>query len=156
MSTSMLLASIMLAQYALAAPRPQSYNSDGSDTNPHSVDTDAGASGSSTSFNISKGGVAAIIIVVVLVIIFGVGSAVLWYLAKRRGWNVRASIAQVSHRVTGRFATKPSAADRRSKRAGQHLDDGIPLKGHKRGIVVQVSNVEKASAGASNSSKNVR
>jgi hypothetical protein len=67
----MLLASIMLAQYALAAPRPQSYNSDGSDTNPHSVDTDAGASGSSTSFNISKGGVAAIIIVVVLVIIFG-------------------------------------------------------------------------------------
>lgn len=70
MSPPTLLISIALAQLALAAPWPQSY-SDGSDSNPHAVDTDAGASGSSTSFNISKGGIAAIIIVVVLVIIFG-------------------------------------------------------------------------------------
>ncbi|KAK3075668.1 hypothetical protein LTR53_000816 [Teratosphaeriaceae sp. CCFEE 6253] len=66
------------------------------------VDSDAGASGSGSSFSISKGGLIAIIFVVVLVAIFGIASTILFVVAKRRQWNVRASIRRASRRLTGR------------------------------------------------------
>ncbi|KAF2764250.1 hypothetical protein EJ03DRAFT_378780 [Teratosphaeria nubilosa] len=80
------------------------------------VDTDAGASGSGGSGgSIGKGGLIAIIVVVVVVAIFGITSTILFVLAKRRQWNVRASIARASRRLTTGLRTP---AGPRTPRAG--------------------------------------
>ncbi|KAK4996802.1 hypothetical protein LTR66_003671 [Elasticomyces elasticus] len=82
------------------------------------ANNEAGASGSDAgAFHMSNGVTAAIISVVVIVAVFGgksshletlitppqTASAILYILAKRRHWNVRASIARASRRLTGRF-----------------------------------------------------
>ncbi|KAK4506432.1 hypothetical protein PRZ48_000164 [Zasmidium cellare] len=109
------------------------------------ADTDAGASGgSSNSFNLSKGGLAAIIVVVALVVIVGVATTTLFIIAKRRQWNIRASIRRASRRLTGRDTTQ---IDRRSKRAGIQLDSAPAQRGHKRGLMVEVKDVEKGNGG---------
>ncbi|TKA82805.1 hypothetical protein B0A55_01058 [Friedmanniomyces simplex] len=72
------------------------------------VNTDAGASGSGSSFSISKGGLIAVIVVVVIVALFGIASTILFVVAKRRQWNVRASIRRVSRRLTGRAGAPPT------------------------------------------------
>nr|POE75543.1 hypothetical protein CFP56_53655 [Quercus suber] len=121
------------------------------------IDTNAGASGSSAgnSFNLSKGGLIAIIIVVVVVVIFGIASTVLFVLAKRRQWNIRASVARASRRLTGRFGgNKADAlAQRRDRRTGIYAGGArivspprvvaIKPPGHNRGLVVNVHDVEK-------------
>ncbi|KAK5736061.1 hypothetical protein LTR17_007732 [Elasticomyces elasticus] len=80
----------------------------GSPGNGSDVDTDAGASGSGSSFSISKGGMIAVIVVVVLVAIFGIASTILFVVAKRRQWNIRASICRASRRLTGRSGAPPT------------------------------------------------
>ncbi|KAF2171418.1 hypothetical protein M409DRAFT_18535 [Zasmidium cellare ATCC 36951] len=112
------------------------------------ADTDAGASGgSSNSFNLSKGGLAAIIVVVALVVIVGVATTTLFIIAKRRQWNIRASIRRASRRFTGRGPPRNSI-DRRSKRAGFQLDSTPASRGHKRGLMVEVKDVEKGQGGS--------
>ncbi|KFZ10131.1 hypothetical protein V502_08297 [Pseudogymnoascus sp. VKM F-4520 (FW-2644)] len=61
---------------------------------------DAGSAGPSTgSVTISKGGIIAIGVVVGFVVVFGVVSSVLFYLAKKRSWEIRASIRKSARRV---------------------------------------------------------
>ncbi|TKA80057.1 hypothetical protein B0A49_02497 [Cryomyces minteri] len=89
------------------------------------IDTNAGAVGSSAgAFSLSKGGLAAIIVVIVVVVVFGALSAVLFFLAKRRQWNIRASIRQSARRLTGKFdSTKNSLSKNRAQaRRGIRLD----------------------------------
>ncbi|TKA62546.1 hypothetical protein B0A49_09907, partial [Cryomyces minteri] len=97
------------------------------------IDTNAGAVGSSAgAFSLSKGGLAAIIVVIVVVVVFGADgmacekalSAVLFFLAKRRQWNIRASIRQSARRLTGKFdSTKNSLSKNRAQaRRGIRLD----------------------------------
>lgn len=83
-----------------------------------------------------------------------VTSVVLFILAKRRNWKIRDSIRRASRRLTGRRDTTPrSAADRR-KRSGVIA---TPRKagttvahppGQKRGLAVEVADVEKGTSGA--------
>lgn len=104
-----------------------------------SSSNEAGAAGKDTgAFSISKGGIAAIIAVVVVVAVFGselhpsnaqsrvcslicgaVASAVLFYLAKKRQWEVRKSISRFSRRLTGR--TDAARANRQSRRTGVRM-----------------------------------
>lgn len=135
------------------------------------VSTDDGSSGDqSGSFKISSGALTAIIVVCVSVVILGskldvpvskailtisVASTVLFVVAKRRQWNIRASIARASRRLTGRAPAKDPERDvARSRRTGTYF--GTPPKagvkavlppGHKRGLVVDVQSVrnEKSS-----------
>jgi len=87
------------SQASATAP-PAGYN--GGNDNPENP-TDAGASGSSQgAFSLSKGALAAIIVVVVVVVLGGAASATLFYLAKKRQWDVRQSFRRASRRITGR------------------------------------------------------
>lgn len=113
------------------------------------VDSAGGASGSdSGSFSLSKGGLIAIIVIVVGVAVFGIASIVLFVLAKRRQWNVRASIRRASRRLTGRDpGPKPSEVAARRKRSGivAGMERG---EGRKGGVVVEVRDeVEKGPLG---------
>ncbi|PGH13096.1 hypothetical protein AJ80_06468 [Polytolypa hystricis UAMH7299] len=85
---------------------------DGGDVNlgiiPGSVDDtgeapdETGSSGKSDgSINLSKGAQIAIIVVAIIVAIIGITSAVLFYLAKKRQWEIRASIRRSARRLTG-------------------------------------------------------
>nr|POF20126.1 hypothetical protein CFP56_71748 [Quercus suber] len=149
--------SAIATQAAIVYDTTASASSDGDSDGGQVVDTNAGASGSSAvnSFNLSKGGLIAIIIVVVIVVIFGIASTVLFVLAKRRQWNVRASIGRASRRLTGRFGgdKRDSLAERKDRRTAIYA--GGPRKvspprvvaikppGHDRGLVVNVQDVEK-------------
>lgn len=111
--------------------------------------SDAGASGSdSGSFTLSKGGIIAIIVVVVFVVLFGselnpevraegctditiVTSSVLWYLAKKRSWEVRKTIRRSARRVatalTPRRTTFPKdVLDRRPTKGLTRIDEVPP------------------------------
>lgn len=153
-----------------AAAETSDSNSDSGDY----VDTNAGASGSTggNSFNLSNGGLIAIIVVVVLVVIIGgknpllvsswnvqsltspvsAVSIVLFILAKRRQWNVRASISRASRRLTGRAPKNQAFSQSRDRRTGVYAGGArkvspgvvaIKPPGHKRGLVVDVNDVEK-------------
>ncbi|KAK5701984.1 hypothetical protein LTR97_004802 [Elasticomyces elasticus] len=102
--TSATVAQVASAQTSSNAPLYEG----GSPGNGSDVDTDAGASGSGSSFSISKGGMIAVIVVVVLVAIFGIASTILFVVAKRRQWNIRASIRRASRRLTGRSGAPPT------------------------------------------------
>ena len=112
----------------------------GGDDNPQDP-SDAGAAGASKgAFNLSKGGLAAIIVVAVLVGVIGskhqlispplsrhlltlcsVGSAVLFWVAKKRQWDVRQSIRRASRRMTGR-STADLPSKRENRRTGVRLN----------------------------------
>ncbi|TAQ85988.1 hypothetical protein B7494_g5688 [Chlorociboria aeruginascens] len=69
-------------------------------SSPTSGDSTAGASGpDSGSITLSKGGLIAIIIVVVVISVFGIASSVLWYIAKKRSWEVRKTIRKSARKV---------------------------------------------------------
>ncbi|KAH9224520.1 hypothetical protein DL95DRAFT_439674, partial [Leptodontidium sp. 2 PMI_412] len=62
-------------------------------SSPASGDSAAGAEGADHgSIAISRGGIIAIIVVAVSVCVLGAVSAILFYLAKKRSWQVRESI----------------------------------------------------------------
>ena len=120
----------------------------------HLIDSAGGAAGTdSGSFSLSKGGLIAIIVVVVAVAVFGIASIVLFVLAKRRQWNVRASIKRASRRLTGRDpGPTPSEVAAKRKRSGvvagsrsEKRDTGVRSAppGHKRGLVVEVRDEER-------------
>ncbi|EMC99583.1 hypothetical protein BAUCODRAFT_342265 [Baudoinia panamericana UAMH 10762] len=157
-------------------PATSDYNGSDPSTNNGgaTVDTDGGASGSGQSFGISQGGMIAIIVVVVIVAVFGIASTILFVLAKRRQWNIRASIARAAERLatplTPRFPrTARTPALQMSKRGGgsnrrvtvhagrfagskpTRDEDATPLKpyGHKRGPRVEETDIEKNSTASS-------
>jgi len=111
-----------------ATAAPAGYN--GGNDNPEDP-SDAGASGSSQgAFSLSKGALAAIIVVVVVVVVGGAASATLFYLAKKRQWDVRKSFRRASRRLTGRSTAdldrvKPSSRSQ-NRRTGVRLASPPP------------------------------
>jgi hypothetical protein len=128
-----------------AASSPQTPNDNPAPPNPDK----AGATGKSESaITLNTGQQVAIAVVVGLVVILGLTSAILFYIAKKRQWEVRASIRRSARRVTtvikaktpvkANFSRRDRAmvridppqgqsdkTDRRSKRSGGILkEDG--------------------------------
>lgn len=63
----------------------------------------AGAAGTSTgAFDLPRGGMVAIIIVAVLVGVGGIASAALFYVAKKRQWEIRKTLRRSARRLTSR------------------------------------------------------
>ncbi|KAK0109765.1 hypothetical protein ONS95_002441 [Cadophora gregata] len=90
-------------------------------SSPGSGDSAAGAAGADHgSIAISRGGIIAIIVVGVSVCILGAVSAILFYLAKKRSWQVRESIRRSARKVatalTPRRSTFPKDVHSRSNR----------------------------------------
>jgi len=80
---------------------PSSSSSSPNDNPPTENPNTAGASGSSqTAISLNTGDIIAIGIVVGLVVILGIASAILFYLAKKRQWEVRASLRRSARRLT--------------------------------------------------------
>ncbi|KAG4421805.1 hypothetical protein IFR04_005055 [Cadophora malorum] len=97
-------------------------------SSPGSGDSAAGAAGADHgSIAISRGGIIAIIVVAVSVCILGAVSAVLFYLAKKRSWQVRESIRRSARRVatalTPRRSTFPKDVHSRSNRGLTKIDE---------------------------------
>ncbi|KAI9666869.1 MAG: hypothetical protein M1831_001374 [Alyxoria varia] len=70
------------------------------------ADDNAGASGDDgKAYDLSTGGLVAIIVVVVVVAIFGIASAVLFYVAKKRQWKLREKMKHASRRVASKVTT---------------------------------------------------
>ncbi|KAF2713753.1 hypothetical protein K504DRAFT_369120 [Pleomassaria siparia CBS 279.74] len=115
-------------QDAPTSQRTPNTGYNGGDDNPQDPN-DAGAAGASQdAFSLSKGGMAAIIIVVVIVAVGGAASAVLFWLAKKRQWNVRQSIRRASRRLTGRSEVPNK---RQNRRTGVRLNSPPPPKNAK-------------------------
>lgn len=93
-------------------------SSDSTSTGSSGADSAAGAEGADDgSFKMSKGGMIAIIVVVVVVAVGGIVSTVLFFIAKKRQWEVRKSLKRVSRRLTGRSTAGAGAArDNRENR----------------------------------------
>ncbi|KAK2761644.1 hypothetical protein FQN54_001472 [Arachnomyces sp. PD_36] len=98
---------IQLAASAVPAPRHK-ITSSSQPRDVSSSDSDAaGAEGSSSgSINLKKGDEIAIIVVASLVVVIGVASAILYYLAKKRQWQVRASIRRSARRIAEPFTPR--------------------------------------------------
>ncbi|KLJ09946.1 hypothetical protein EMPG_14642 [Blastomyces silverae] len=85
------------------------------------VDTDRNWSQSGGgSFHISQGSIIAIAVIVGIVVILGLTSAILFYIAKKRSWEVRASIRRSAKRLAApmtprRFSTAPSSNKPRNR-----------------------------------------
>ncbi|KAI1166233.1 hypothetical protein F5B18DRAFT_98130 [Nemania serpens] len=98
------------------------------------VDDAAGAAGSSPgAAQLSHGALIAIIVVVAVVVVGGISTAVLFFLAKQREWNVRESIRRSARKVvtalTPRRSEFPRSAKEstgRSSRGRVRLDDVPP------------------------------
>ncbi|KAF2735861.1 hypothetical protein EJ04DRAFT_401405, partial [Polyplosphaeria fusca] len=138
-----LLPLLAFAQDAPQTSQPPSpgpgYN--GGEDNPQDP-SDAGAEGSSKgAFALSKGGLIAIIVVAVIVAVGGTGSAVLFWLAKKRQWDVRQSLRRASRRLTGRSDVATKRQNRRtgmrlasppaSARRERDVEKGVPASGQK-------------------------
>ncbi|KAL9072575.1 MAG: hypothetical protein Q9157_005035 [Trypethelium eluteriae] len=75
----------------------------------------AGSAGTDTSgFSMSTGSFVAIIVVVVVVAVLGIASATLFFVAKKRQWEIRKSLKRMSRRLTGRSDARTS--QRQSRR----------------------------------------
>ncbi|KAF2279729.1 uncharacterized protein EI97DRAFT_359462, partial [Westerdykella ornata] len=135
----------LLALVALAQAQKPNTGYNGGEDNPQDP-SDAGAAGASKgAFTLSKGGLVAIIVVAVVVAVAGTASATLFWLAKKRQWDVRQSIRRASRRLTGR-ATEPSK--RQNRRTGMRLDSPPPPRTNK-----QNRDVEKGLAASSQRGK---
>ncbi|KAH7336356.1 hypothetical protein BKA65DRAFT_553012 [Rhexocercosporidium sp. MPI-PUGE-AT-0058] len=97
-------------------------------SSPTSGDSAAGAAGADHgSIAISRGGIIAIIVMAVSVCVLGAVSAILFYLAKKRSWQVRESIRRSARRVatalTPRRSTFPKDVHSRSNRGLTKIDE---------------------------------
>jgi hypothetical protein len=93
----------------IASSSPQQPGNDpGGSSNPGPINPDtAGASGDSqTAITLNTGEQIAIGVVVGLVVLIGIASAILFYLAKKRQWEVKASIRRSARRVTTAFKAR--------------------------------------------------
>lgn len=100
----------------------------GSDTSGGSVDSDAGASGSSPgAFQLSHNAMIAIIIVVVVVAVMGISSAGLFYMAKKREWKIRENLRRSAKRVVTALTPRRSEFPRSVKDSGRSSRNRIRL-----------------------------
>ncbi|KAA8613731.1 hypothetical protein PtrSN002B_010677 [Pyrenophora tritici-repentis] len=128
---SLLLPLLVLAQDTTGSELPPPGYNGGSD-NPQDP-SDAGAAGASKgAFSLSSGALAAIIVVAVVVVLGSIASGTLWWLAKKRQWDVRASIRRASRRFTGRSTadntSKQAHQNRQNRRTGIRLNSPPPGK----------------------------
>jgi hypothetical protein len=141
---SFLLPVLALAQDSSGSELPPAGYNGGAD-NPQDP-SDAGAAGSQKgAFSLSGGAIAAIIVVAVVVVLGSstssfissegaqansrlVASGTLWWLAKKRQWDVRASIRRASRRFTGRSVPDKSQQNRQNRRTGIRLNSPPPGK----------------------------
>jgi len=97
-----------------------------------SGDSNAGAAGPDAgSITLSRGAIIALIVIASTICIVGIVSSVLWYLAKKRSWEVRATIRRSAKRVatalTPRRSTFPKDVhDRRRSTRGLTKIDEVP------------------------------
>ncbi|KAI9844879.1 MAG: hypothetical protein M1838_001984 [Thelocarpon superellum] len=75
----------------------------------------AGASGDNDSFNLPKGALIALVTTAAVVAVIGIASATLFYIAKKRQWEIRKSLRRSARRFTGSLAP-PSSQSRRASR----------------------------------------
>lgn len=116
LSNTLLTLLLLLSRYSVSADGSSSGSSSGDDSffkessgasandpsNPNTPDPNQeGAEGPSKSgINLSKGSIIAISVVVGCIAIIAIASAVLFYVAKKRQWEVRKSIRRSAKRVT--------------------------------------------------------
>ncbi|KAK3332006.1 hypothetical protein B0T19DRAFT_397818 [Cercophora scortea] len=94
--------------FALATENPYT-GADGPGTPSSSDGSKEGASGSSSgNVEISRGGLIAIIVVVSFVAIFGIASAVLFFLAKKHEWKVRETVRKSARKVVAALTPRRS------------------------------------------------
>ncbi|KAI9682373.1 MAG: hypothetical protein M1817_000427 [Caeruleum heppii] len=92
------------------------------------VDNESGASGSSQgAFNLSRGGMIAIIIVAAAVGIGGIASGILFYVAKKRQWEIRKSIRRSARRLTGNHSTAKAQKTSRRQRGLSRIPESTDL-----------------------------
>ncbi|KAH8707538.1 hypothetical protein GQ44DRAFT_715764 [Phaeosphaeriaceae sp. PMI808] len=126
---SCVLPLLVLAQNSKPSELPPAQYNGGDDNPPNP--SDAGAAGTQKgAFELSSGALAAIIVVAVIVVIGGIASATLWWLAKKRQWDVRQSIRRASRRITGRGNTDQKKT-RENRRTGIRLNSPPPGKNSK-------------------------
>ncbi|TID13231.1 hypothetical protein E2P81_ATG10084 [Venturia nashicola] len=83
----------------------------------------AGADGSNQgAFSLSTGAIIGISVAIGLVIVAIATMWALWYLAKKRQWNVRESIRRASRRITGRKVPPKSAQENKSRRGTAYVN----------------------------------
>ncbi|EKG11449.1 hypothetical protein MPH_11464 [Macrophomina phaseolina MS6] len=108
-----------------ATGAPTSSNDSGSSSS--AADSAAGAEGADDgSFKMSKGGMIAIIVVVVVVAVGGIVSTVLFFIAKKRQWEVRKSLKRVSRRLTGRSTVDVARNNREHRRTAVRVASPPP------------------------------
>ncbi|KAJ4418070.1 hypothetical protein N0V82_005824 [Gnomoniopsis sp. IMI 355080] len=97
------------------------------------VNSEAGAGGSTNNtFEVSTGGMVAIIIVVALVVVMAIATATLFYIAKKREWKVRETIRKSARKVvtalTPRRSEFPTSLkdDPVRSRSGRARVDSVP------------------------------
>jgi len=131
-----------LATSEPVAPNGPNAGDAGSSAGSATGDSDAGASGDSHGgVTLSNGAMAAIIVVVVVVCVFGIVSSVLFYLAKKRSWEVRKTIRKSARRVatalTPRRTTFPKDIQKRPSGRGLTRIDEVPTTPKRRGTDVE-------------------
>ncbi|KAI9666085.1 MAG: hypothetical protein M1821_004020 [Bathelium mastoideum] len=113
---------------------------------------DAGSAGAQTSsFSMSKGSFVAIITVVVIVAVLGISSAVLFFVAKKRQWEIRKSISRMSKRLTGRGQARSSQRQSRRQAVRMQSPTRKPRdleKGHATSHVTNVHGTGSQTANA--------
>ncbi|KAK3682579.1 hypothetical protein B0T22DRAFT_288730 [Podospora appendiculata] len=104
--------------FALATENPYT-GADGPGAGSSSDGTTEGASGSSSgNVEISRGGLIAIIVVVSFVAVFGIASAVLFFLAKKHEWKVRETIRKSARKVVTALTPRRSEFPKSVKQSG--------------------------------------
>jgi hypothetical protein len=89
--------------------------------------TTAGAAGPSTGgVVLSQGAMIAIIIVVVVVALVGIGTSVLFFVAKKREWTVRETIRRSARKVVTVLTPRRSEFPKSVKEGRSRLDDVPP------------------------------
>ncbi|KAB8293830.1 hypothetical protein EYC80_009311 [Monilinia laxa] len=137
-----------LATSEPSAPGDPSAGDAASSVGSNGADSDAGASGTSSgSVQLSNGAMIAIIIAVIGVCLFGIISATLFYLTKKRSWEVRkklrASARKVAVALTPRKATFGKDVHKRPSNRGLERIDEVPPTPKISKTFVNVNDVEK-------------
>ncbi|KUJ23144.1 uncharacterized protein LY89DRAFT_168980 [Mollisia scopiformis] len=92
----------------------------------------------------SRGAIIAIIVVAVFVCVFGIVSAILFYLAKKRDWKVRESIRRSARKVASALTPRSSRfpKDVHSRRGLTKIDE-VPTTPRNRSADVEKGNTKQ-------------
>ncbi|ORY61359.1 uncharacterized protein BCR38DRAFT_459264 [Pseudomassariella vexata] len=131
------MATTTSSYFPLATEDPATRGNDsgsGSANSGGAIDSDAGASGTSSGgVQLSHGAMVAIIVVVCVVAVLGISMAVLFYIAKKREWKIKETIRKSAKKVvtalTPRRSEFPKSVKELSGRSSRNrvrLDDVPP------------------------------